>query len=76
MERVFKDKICVMRDTLSSTNNALHGSGRSVEKTGILLQIEKAPEASGDLTCHVFSLEDATTCLNVTDPSGILSIEK
>ena len=76
MERVFNDKICVMRNTRSSTNNALHGSGRSVEKTGILLQIEKAPEASGDLTCHVFSLEDAITCLNVTDPSGILSIEK
>ena len=55
----------------------LHGSGRAVEKSGILLQIEEAPEASGgDLTCHVFSLEDTTTHLNVTDPRGILTIEK
>ena len=64
-------------DTRSSTNNTLHGSGRAVEKSGILLQIEKAPEASnGDLTCYVFSLEDAVTDLSVTDPSGILTIEK
>ena len=61
----------------SSTNNILHGSGRSVEKIGILLQIEKAPEVSGvDLTFQVFSLEDATAHVNVTDPSGILMIEK
>ena len=64
-------------DTRSSTNNTLHGSSRAVEKSGILLQIEKAPEASnGDLTCYVFSLEDAVTDLSVTDPSGILTIEK
>ena len=44
---------------------------------GILLQIEKAPKASGaDLRCHVFSFENATARLNVTDPSGILTIEK
>ena len=37
-------------DAHSSTDNTLHGSGRAVEKSGILLQIEKAPEASnGDL---------------------------
>ena len=47
-------------DTRSSTLNALHGSGRTVEKSGILLQIEKIPETiNGDLTCYVFSLEDA-----------------
>ena len=41
-------------DTRSSTNNILHRSGRTVEKSGILLQIEKAPKSSGgDLTCHV-----------------------
>ena len=34
-------------DTPWSTNNTLHGSGRAVEKSYILLQIEKAPEASG-----------------------------
>ena len=64
-------------DTRSSTDNALHGSGRTVEKSGILLQIEKVPETSnGDLTCYVFSLEDAVAHLSVTDPSGILTIGK
>ena len=63
-------------DTRSSTDNTLHGSGRAVEKSGILLH-EKASEASnGDLTCYVFSLEYAVTHLNITDPSGILTIEK
>ena len=63
-------------DTRSSTDNTLHGSGRTVEKSGILLQIEKVQEASDDLTCYVFSLEDAVAHLSVTDPSGILTIEK
>ena len=41
-------------DTRSSTNNTLHGRSRAVEKSGILLQIEKAAEASGgDLTCYL-----------------------
>ena len=63
--------------TRSSTNNTFHGSSRTVEKSGILLQIEKVPETSnGDLTCYVFSLEDAVAHLSVTDPSGILTIEK
>ena len=45
-------------DIRSSTDNTLHGSSRAVEKSGILLQIEKAPETSnGDLTCYVFSLK-------------------
>ena len=52
-------------------------SGRAVQKSGILLQIEKAPETSdGDLTCDVFSLKDAVAHLSVTDPSSILTIEK
>ena len=63
--------------TRSSTDNTLHGSSRTVEKSGILLQTEKAPETSdGDITCYVFSLEDAVAHLSVTDPSGILTIEK
>ena len=67
--------LCV--DTRSSTNNTLHGGGRAVEKSGILLQIEKAPETSNsDLTCYVFSLKDAVAHLSVTNPSGILTIEK
>ena len=62
--------------TRSSTDNTLHGSGKAVEKV-ILLQIEKVPETSGgDLTCYVFSLEDAVAHLSVTDSSGILTIEK
>ena len=61
-------------DTRSSIDNTFHGSGRAVEKSGILLQIQKAPEASGDLTCYVFSSEDAAAHRSVTDPSGILRI--
>ena len=39
-------------DTRSSTDNTLHDSDRTMEKSGILLQIEKVPEAilHGDLT--------------------------
>ena len=46
-----------------------------MEKSDILLQIEKAAETS-DLTCYVFSLEDAVAHLAVTNPSRILTIEK
>ena len=64
-------------DTGSIIDNTLHGSGRTVEKNGILLQIEKIPETSNDdLTYYVFSLEDAVTHLSITDPSSILTIEK
>ena len=60
-----------------STDNTFHGSGKTVEKNGILLQIEKAAETTvGDLTCHVFSLEDAVAHLSFTNPNGILTIEK
>ena len=70
-------KFGLLIDTRSSTDNTLHSSGRAVEKSGILLQIEKAHEASnGDLTCYVFSLEDAVAHLSVTNPSGILTTEK
>ena len=48
-----------------------------MEKSGILLQIEKAAETSNvDLICYVFSLEEAVTHLAVTNPSGILTFEK
>ena len=69
-------KFALWIDTRSSIDNTLDGSGRAVEKSGILLQIEKAPETSGDLMCYVFILEDAVAHLSVTDPSGILAIEK
>ena len=70
-------KFAIWIDTRSSIDNTLHGSGRAVEKTGILLQNEKAPETNGgDLTCYVFSLEDAVAHLSVTNSSGMLTIEK
>ena len=38
---------------------------------------QKAPEASNeDLTCYVLSFEDAVAHISVTDPSGILTIER
>ena len=76
-EEFLTTKFGLWIDTRSSTDNTLHGNGRTVEKSGILLQIQKIPETSnGDLTCYVFSLEDAVVHLNVTDLSGILTIEK
>ena len=76
-EEFLKTKFGLRTDTRSSTNNTIHGSARALEKSGILLQIKKAAEASvGDLTCYVFSLEDAVAHLSVTYPSGILTIEK
>ena len=75
-EEFLTTKFGLWIDTRSSIGNTLHGSGRTVEKSGILLQIEKVPEASGDLMCYVFSLEDAMAQLSVTDPSRILTIEK
>ena len=68
-------KFALWIDTRSSIDNTLHGSGRAVEKSGILLQIKKALEASGDLMCYLFRLKDAVVHLSVTDPSGILTIE-
>ena len=76
-EEFLTKKFVLWIDTRSSTNNTLHGSGRALEKSGILLQIEKAAETSdGDLTYYVFNLEDAAAHLSVTNPSGILTIEK
>ena len=69
-------KFALWIDARSSIDNTLHGSGRAVEKSGILLQIKKALETSGYLTCYVFSLEDTVAHLSVTNPSRILAIEK
>ena len=76
-EELLDKKFGLWIDTGSSTDNTLHGSGRAMEKSGILLQIENEPEASkGDLTCYVFSLEYAVAHLSVTKSSGISTIEK
>ena len=69
-------KFALWIDARSSIDNTLHGSSRAVEKSGILLQIEKAPETSGDLTCYAFSLEAAVAHLSATDLRSILTIEK
>ena len=59
------------------TNNTLHSNGRAVEKSGILLQIEKLAKTSGgDLTCYVFSLEDVVAHLSVTNTSRIVTVKK
>ena len=76
-EEFLTTKFGLWIDTRSSTDDTLHGSGRVVEKSGILLQFEKAAETNnGDITCYVFSLEDAAAHLSVTDSSGVLNIEK
>ena len=76
-EEFLTTKFGLWVDTRSSSDNTLQGSSRAVEKSGILLQIEKAPETSnGDLKCYVFSLEDAVAHPSANDPSGILIIEK
>ena len=64
-------------DTYSSTDNTLHGSGRVVGNSGILLQIKKVSETNdGDLTCYVFSIEGAVAHFSVANRSNILTIEK
>ena len=76
-EEFLTTKFRLWIDTRLSTDNTRHGNGRTVEKSGILIQIEKVPEVSnGGLTCYVFGLEDAVAHLSVTDPSGILTIKK
>ena len=74
-EEFLSTKLGLWIDTRSSIDNTLHGNGRVVDK-GIILQIEKAAESSGDLRCYIFSLEDAAAHLNINDPNGILTIEK
>ena len=69
-------KFALWIDTKSNIDNTFHDSGRAVEKSGMLHRIKKSPETSGDLTCYVFSLEDAVVHLSVISPSGILIIEK
>ena len=76
-EEFLTTKFGLWIDTRSSTDNTLYGSRRIVEKSSILLQIEKAPEANnGDLTCYIFSLEDALAHLSVNNPDSTLTIEK
>ena len=76
-EEFLATKFGLWIDTRSSTDNTLHGSGRAVEKSGILLQTEKAAEASdGDFTSYMFRLEDVVAHLSVTNSKVILTTEK
>ena len=76
-EEFLTTKFGLWIDTRSSTENIPHGSGRAVEKGGILVQVEKIPEADGsDLTCCVFSLVHALDQIETTYPSTVLTIEK
>ena len=76
MRRVFNNKIWVMDRYTFEYWQYLSRQWQGVEKNGILLQIEKAADTTGgDLTCHVFSLEDAVAHLSFTNPNGILTIE-
>ena len=74
-EEFLSTKFGLWIDTRSSIDNTLDGNSRAVDK-GMVLQVEKAAEASGDLMYYVFSLEDAVTHLSVNNPDGILTTEK
>ena len=49
-------KVALSTDTRSSIDNTLHGSGRAVEKSDILIQIEKAPETRVSEVLHATCL--------------------
>ena len=49
------DESCVWLDTRSRNDSTLHGSGRAVEESEILLQIEKAAEIC-DSDIHIMCL--------------------
>ena len=74
-EHFLTTKFVLLIDTVLTTRFTA-----AVDKSGILIQIEKAPEASnGDLTYYVFSLEDAVAYLSVVTNTiriEILTIEK
>ena len=76
-EELLTAKFGIWIDTRLRTDNTLHDSGRAVEKSWILLQIKKVAESNdGNLICYVFSLDNEVAHLEVSDPSGILTIEK
>lgn len=60
-----------------STDDNLHGSGKVLEKHGVLHQIEKAAESSdADLKCQFFSPKDVLAHLATSEPSEISNINK
>lgn len=61
-----------------NTDDNLHGSGKVLEKHGVLHQIEKAAESrsDADLKCQFFSPKDMLAHLATSEPSGISNINK
>lgn len=77
LEEFLTTKFVLWTDTRWCTDNNIHGSCRTVEKSEILLHFQKSAENSdGDLTCHMLSLQDAVAHLLVSNPTRNLIIEK
>ena len=58
-------------------DNRLYGSSRTVNQSGLLLQIEKAAEdVQGDLMCHLFCLDYAMANTEKCNPVGMLIFKK
>ena len=65
-------------------DNRLYGSSRTVNQSGLLLQIEKAAEdVQGDLMCHLFCLwlidyayDYAMANTEKCNPAGMLIFKK
>ena len=62
-----KDKYCLWLDLRSTSDNLLHGSGRSVlnSSDGITLQLEKTKEEDEEIDIHLYIIFDAQ--LNIED---------
>ena len=59
-EELVLTKCWLWIDIGSSTDNILHSTGKEMEKSGILLQLEcVAKSCNDDPTCHVLSFADA-----------------
>ena len=72
-EELLMAKFGLWVDKRLSTDNSFYGS----EKKPTLIQIVKATKSSnGNITCHVFSFEDAVAHLATSYPNEILTIER
>ena len=70
-------KFGIWTDTRSSSDMILHSSARAVEETFFYFELKKVAESkNGDLTFHVFSLEDKVVHLRSRNPSRMLTIQK
>ena len=55
------DKYGLFLDMRSNDDNKIHGSGRRIENAseGITIQLLKAAETAGELTCYIYIIMDA-----------------